>query len=183
LSQSRSHTAPILLYNDECAVCRAIAKWVRTSARIGKGEISIVVRPIGNDPEALALLNPQLDIWDAYATIHLLLPDGSMKIGGEAVAEVLRDLPNTKWFAWSFAIGPAGFRPFQIVLNVGYAILSDIRPLLGCASCGSSNAAVRLIERSIALLRAPLRGNRNSRSGRPAAATRRRPARTPTRTS
>jgi hypothetical protein len=51
------------------------------------------------------------------------MPDGSMKLGGEAVAEVLRSLPNTKWFAWSFAISIFGFRPFQIILNMAYAIL------------------------------------------------------------
>ena len=34
-------------------------------------------------------MSPGLDIWDAYATIHLLMPDGSMRLGGEAVAEVL----------------------------------------------------------------------------------------------
>jgi len=56
--------------------------------------------------------------------------------GGEAVAEVLRRLPNTKWFAWSFATSIFGFRPFQVVLNVAYAILSDVRPLFGCESCG-----------------------------------------------
>jgi hypothetical protein len=60
------------------------------------GETTIQVeRPIGDDPEALLSLNPDLDIWGAYATIHLLMPDGSMKLGGEAVAEVLRNLPTT----------------------------------------------------------------------------------------
>ena len=89
-------------------------------------------------PEKLRSLNPDLDIWDAYATIHVLMPDGSMRLGGEAVAETLRNLPNTKWFAWSFATTILGFRPFQVVLNVAYAILSDVRPLFGCESCGKS---------------------------------------------
>jgi hypothetical protein len=84
----------------------------------------------------LRSLNPDLDIWDAYATIHVLMPDGSMRLGGEAVAEALRNLPNTKWFAWSFATTIFGFRPFQVILNVAYAILADVRPLFGCESCG-----------------------------------------------
>ncbi len=129
---------PILLFNDECAVCRHIGHWVQRSAQSKSGETSIVVQPIGDDPERLRLLNPDLDIWDAYETIHVLMPDGSMKLGGEAVAETLRDLPNTKWFAWSFAITIFGFRPFQLILNVAYAILSDVRPLFGCESCGKS---------------------------------------------
>jgi hypothetical protein len=127
---------PILLFNDECAVCRHIGHWVQRSAQSQSGDTSIVVEPIGDDPEALRSLNPDLDIWDAYATIHVLMPDGSMKLGGEAVAEVLRDLSNTKWFAWCFDVSIFGFRPFQVVLNVAYAILSDVRPLFGCESCG-----------------------------------------------
>jgi hypothetical protein len=56
-------------------------------------------------------------IWDAYATIRLLMPDGSMKLGGEAVAEVLRRLPPTKWLAHSFSLSILGVRPFQALLN------------------------------------------------------------------
>ena len=96
---TQNQTKPILLFNDECAVCRHIGHWVQRSAQSKSGETSLIVQPIGDDPERLRLLNPDLDIWDAYETIHVLMPDGSMKLGGEAVAEVLRRLPNTKWFA------------------------------------------------------------------------------------
>jgi len=129
-------TKPVLLFNDECTVCRHIGHWVQRSAQSKSGKTSIIVQPIGDDPERLRSLNPDLDIWDAYATIHVLMPDGSMKLGGEAVAETLRNLPNTKWFAWSFATSMFGFRPFQLILNVSYAILADVRPLFGCESCG-----------------------------------------------
>ena len=129
---------PVLLYNDECGVCRRIARWVERSAHGEEGtRAGVVERPIGDDPAALRALSPDLDIWDAYATIHLLMPDGSMRLGGEAVAEVLRRLPNTRWFAWTFAIRLFGFRPFQTALNLAYAILADVRPLFGCESCGT----------------------------------------------
>lgn len=146
ISAEQKQTKPILLFNDECGVCRRIAQWVEKSALSKSGETSIIERPIGDDPEALRLLNPDLDIWDAYATIHILMPDGSMKLGGEAVAEVLRNLPNTKWFAWSFAINIFGFRPFQWILDVAYAILADVRPLFGCESCGRPSICMRPIE-------------------------------------
>lgn len=119
-------------------MCRHIGHWVQRSAEIESGATSILVQPIGDDPETLRRFNPDLDIWDAYETIHVLMPDGSMRLGGEAVAETLRNLPNTKWFAWSFGIGIFGFRPFQAVLNAAYAILADVRPLFGCESCGKS---------------------------------------------
>jgi predicted DCC family thiol-disulfide oxidoreductase YuxK len=145
---------PILLYNDECGVCRRIARWVKRSARDTAGGADLVVeRPIGADPEVLRSLSPDLDIWDAYATIHLLMPDGSMKLGGEAVAEVLRDLPNTRWFAWTFALSLFGWRPFQMILNVAYALLADVRPLFGCESCGTPNVAVRAIRWTIKWVR------------------------------
>jgi predicted DCC family thiol-disulfide oxidoreductase YuxK len=140
----QKQTKPILLFNDECRVCRRIARWVHNSAQQGtSGEPSIIERPIGDDPEALRLLNADLDIWDAYETIHLLMPDGSMRLGGEAVAEVLRNLHNARWFAWSFAVSIFGLRPFQSLLNIAYAILAGVRPLLGCESCGEPGLWLR----------------------------------------
>jgi predicted DCC family thiol-disulfide oxidoreductase YuxK len=139
----------VLLFNDECAVCRTIGYWVEKSAQDKSGKVSILVRPIGDDPEELRQLDPNLDIWDAYATIHVLMPDGSMKVGGEAVAEVLRNLRNTQWFAWIFAISIFGLRPFQRTLNVAYAILADVRPLFGCESCGKPSFWVRPIAPTI----------------------------------
>jgi predicted DCC family thiol-disulfide oxidoreductase YuxK len=133
-------TRPVLLFNDECGVCRRIARWVTASAQSTSGEPSIVVRPIGDDPETLRALNGDLDIWDAYETIHLLMPDGSMKLGGEACAEVLRRLPNTTWFSWAFSKAIFGLRPFQLILDMGYTALADVRPIFGCESCGTPSA-------------------------------------------
>jgi predicted DCC family thiol-disulfide oxidoreductase YuxK len=139
-----ARTRPILLYNDECSVCRRIARWVERSAQHQQaGTGGVLERPIGDDPAELKLLSPGLDIWDAYATIHLLMPDGSMKLGGEAVAEVLRRLPTTRWFAWTFQTSVFGFRPFQAILNLSYAILADVRPLFGCESCGTPSLWMR----------------------------------------
>jgi predicted DCC family thiol-disulfide oxidoreductase YuxK len=136
---------PLLLFNGECAVCRRIARWVQKSARRRSGSVRITAQPIGDDPQALRALNPNLDIWDAYATIHLLMPDGSMKVGGEAVAEVLRRLPNCAWFAGIFAVRVFGFQPFQLLLDAGYVVLADVRPLLGCESCGIPSPAVKFV--------------------------------------
>lgn len=127
---------PILLFNDECAVCRLIAGWVCRSLQSQGDAATLIVQPIGNDPAALRALNPSLDIWDAYANIHLIMPDGSMKVNGEAVAETLRRTPVTRWLAPCFNWQFFGRRPLQAILNVAYSALSDIRPLLGCESCG-----------------------------------------------
>jgi hypothetical protein len=69
-----------------------------------------------------------------------------MKRGGEAVAEIFRILPITRWFSPVFGINVFGHRPFQEALNLSYAILSDIRPLLGCGRCGAPKPWVRPID-------------------------------------
>ncbi len=140
-----SPATSVLLFDDECGVCRHIARWVRKSAQTAAGDVTLVVRPIGEDPEALKLLNPRLDIWQAYATIHLLMPDGTMKVGGEAVAAVFGKLPNTRWFAGLFALSLFGLRPFQALLDLGYATLAAVRPLFGCKSCGPVGGFLRPI--------------------------------------
>jgi len=139
-------STPILLFDDECGVCRQIARRVKRSASNAPEGVQLDVRPIGSDPNDLKSLNPSLDIWDAYESIHVLMPDGSMKVGGEAVAEVFRRLPQTKWFAGIFATHVFGFRPFQSLLNLGYTILADIRPILGCESCGTPSLWLRPIK-------------------------------------
>ena len=149
---AQKRVAPVLLYDGGCATCCRIAEWVRRSAShpvrspsiaYVTGEPGIIVRPVGNDPAELRRLNPDLDIWDAYAVSHVIMPDGSMKLGGEAVAEVLRHLSSTRWFASCFSLSVFGVRPFQLMLNLAYRILDDVRPLLGCESCGRSKPWVR----------------------------------------
>jgi predicted DCC family thiol-disulfide oxidoreductase YuxK len=136
---------PILLFDAECHVCRVLAHWVEHSAERQSGPPRIVVQGIGQDPAALRLLNPDLDIWEAYAAPHVLMPDGSMSRAGYAVAEVLRRLPNTRWFAGIFAVRVFGAQPFQCMLNAGYLVLADIRPLLGCESCGRPSPWVKAL--------------------------------------
>ena len=53
------------------------------------------------------------------------------------MAEVLRIVPRTRWFAWTFKLGLFGFRPFQLILDFGYWLLAAIRPVFGCESCGT----------------------------------------------
>jgi predicted DCC family thiol-disulfide oxidoreductase YuxK len=136
---------PTLLFDGECAVCRRIGGWVERSATSKSGRATIIVRPIGDDPASLRRLNPALDIWQAYATIHVVMPDGTMKLGGEAVAEVLRRLPTCRWFAPLFSISIVGIRPFQKMLDVCYTLLADVRPLLGCESCGIPRPWVKVV--------------------------------------
>jgi len=136
---------PMLLFDGNCIVCSRLAHWVQASATRA-GTPTLIVRPVGDDPQALQALHPGLDIWAAYKTVHVLMPDGSMRLGGEAVAEVLRAVPQTRWLASLFALSVFGYRPFQALLNLAYIILDDIRPLLGCESCGTPSVWVGAIQ-------------------------------------
>jgi predicted DCC family thiol-disulfide oxidoreductase YuxK len=137
---------PILLFDGTCKVCRGLAHWVQASAQSRSGELTLIVRPVGDDPQEIRSLHPGLDIWAAYRTVHVLMPDGSMKLGGEAIAEVLRRLPQTAWFARIFAFRVFGYRPLQAMLDEAYVILDNVRPLLGCESCGTPSFWVGKIQ-------------------------------------
>lgn len=126
------------LLDDAACVCRHFVVSVRMLAVSGSGHTTIIERPTGTDAELLRTMN--LDTWDAYESIHLLMPDGSMKVGREAVAEVFRKMPHARWLAWAFAVDVYGIRPFQLVLNAGYAVLSDVRPIFGCESCSTQSS-------------------------------------------
>jgi predicted DCC family thiol-disulfide oxidoreductase YuxK len=125
---------PILLFNGQCETCKVLSAWVKKQD--AKGEDLIDERPIPSKPEALARLNPDLDLWTVHEDIHLLLPDGTVKKGGEAIAEVLKALPNTGWYTWAFDVSVLGMKPGLAALQAGYKVLDAIRPALGCTSCG-----------------------------------------------
>jgi predicted DCC family thiol-disulfide oxidoreductase YuxK len=125
---------PILLYNAMCETCAAISNWIKKNDASGRDLID--ERPLGGDPSALQALHPDLDIWKAYERIHVLMPNGEIKTGGAAIAEVLKRLDATQWFAWVFDVGVGGVKPFLWALEGGYRVLDAIRPALGCSSCG-----------------------------------------------
>ncbi len=127
----------LLLYNDRCATCRKIASWIVRDDSVQHGGKQLVdARAIGGDPKAFAKVVPNLDYYDAYTTPHVVMPDGTVKAGGEAIAEVLMRLPETRWFAWLFKVHVGSWRPFQGMLNGSYYLLDHLRPALGCESCG-----------------------------------------------
>lgn len=130
---------PVLLFNGQCETCKVLSSWVKQKDASGKDLID--ERPIPSTPEELARLNPDLDIWKVYEEIHLLMPDGSVKKGGEAIAEVLKRLPGQGWYTWAFDVSVFGFKPGMLALEGAYKLLDAIRPALGCSSCGGGPVA------------------------------------------
>jgi predicted DCC family thiol-disulfide oxidoreductase YuxK len=138
-NRPRDPRQALLLYNDRCATCRKITAWIvrHDKARNG-GEQLIDARAIGGDPEVFKQVVPNLDYYEAYKEPHVVLGNGDVKAGGEAIAEVLQRLPETRWFAWTFRLGLGKLRPFQSMLNGAYYVLDHLRPALGCESCGDT---------------------------------------------
>lgn len=125
---------PVLLFNGQCEVCQKLSAWVKAADL--KGEDLIDERPLPNDPAELARIHPGLDIWKAYEEIHVVMPDGRLLKGGEAIAEVLKRLPHTRWLSGLFNLEVFGKKPGVAALHAAYKILDAIRPALGCSSCG-----------------------------------------------
>lgn len=125
---------PVLFYNQYCETCDAIAGMVKKADRRG-GDV-IDEQSIPKYQEDLDKMIPGLKLEDVYTTSHLVMPDGTVYRGGDAVREVLERLSLTGWFSDVFGIKVGEHMPFQAILNKGYALLDAIRPALGCTSCG-----------------------------------------------
>ena len=95
-------TQPTLIYDGECGLCRAAV------ARLGRWdrERRIALVPY-QDPAAVGPLGVALPA--LAAAMHLVLPDGRIFAGADAVPEMLRYLPGKRWLRWVFCI--PGVRP------------------------------------------------------------------------
>jgi predicted DCC family thiol-disulfide oxidoreductase YuxK len=95
-------SAPTLIFDGECGMCRRavglLQRWDREHRlRFVPFQDEEAVRGFGLALPALA------------AAMHLVLPDGRVFAGADAVPELGRLLPRKRWWAWGFAL--PGVRP------------------------------------------------------------------------
>lgn len=85
-----------LIYDGECGLCRSAVETV-----------------VAWDPARRIALVPFQDgaarrfgvpLPRLAAAMHLILPDGRVFAGADAVPELLRLLPGKRWLAWPFAL-------------------------------------------------------------------------------
>jgi len=89
---------PTLIYDGECGICRAFV--ARLSAWDREHRITLV--PF-QDEAAVARFGIGLPA--LAAAMHLVLPDGGVSAGADAVPELLRLLPGAKrWLRLVFAV-------------------------------------------------------------------------------
>ena len=88
-------TSPaVLIYDGECAMCRASALWLMRLALAG-GELEIL--PCRSAPRRARF--PQISDEACMAGMQLVLPGGRTLAGADAVPELLRRIRGLGWLA------------------------------------------------------------------------------------
>ena len=101
---TRPAARAVLIYDEECPMCRASALWLMRLARSG-GQVEIL--PC-RSPVRLARC-PQISEAACLTAMQLVRPDGRVLAGADAVPELLRRIRGLGWLATLFAI--PGMRP------------------------------------------------------------------------
>jgi predicted DCC family thiol-disulfide oxidoreductase YuxK len=96
-----------LVYDAECSMCWASAMWLMRRALAG-GSRSFEIVPCRSPARHERF--PFIDDAACMAAMQLVLPDGRVLTGADAVPEILRRIPRWGWIATLFAL--PGARPF-----------------------------------------------------------------------
>lgn len=82
---------PTVIYDGRCRICTASADRIR---RLDvRGELALLSL---HEP-AVAARFPEIRREDVLESMHVVLPDGAVRRGADAVREVLRHLPRARW--------------------------------------------------------------------------------------
>lgn len=113
----------VLIYDGECPVCRASALWIMRLALVG-GDLEIL--PCRSEERRERF--PGISEAACLEAMQLVLPDGRVCAGADAVPELLRRIPGLRWAARLF--GLPGTRP---VARVVYRWIARNRLRISCA--------------------------------------------------
>ena len=94
----------VLIYDDECPMCRASALWLMRLA-LSRGALEIL--PCRSGVRVARF--PQITEAACLAAMQLVLPEGRVLTGADAVPELLRRIRGLGWLATVFAL--PGMRP------------------------------------------------------------------------
>lgn len=118
----------VLIYDGECAMCRASALWLMRRA-LSAGRLEIL--PCRS--EARLERFPQVAEEACLTAMQLVLPDGRVRAGADAVPELLRRIRGWGWLAGVFDL--PGIRPLARRV---YAWVARNRMRLSCGVRGGS---------------------------------------------
>jgi len=94
----------VLIYDADCPMCRASALWLMRLA-LSRGRLEIL--PCRSGVRAARF--PQVSEPACLTAMQLVLPDGRVLAGADAVPELLRRIRGLGWLAAVFAL--PGMRP------------------------------------------------------------------------
>jgi len=121
-------TRAVLIYDAECAMCRASALWLMRLALAG-GALEIL--PCRSSVRVARF--PQISEAACMTAMQLVLPDGRVVAGADAVPELLRRIRGLGWLATMFAL--PGARPLARRV---YAWIARNRMRISCRLKGGS---------------------------------------------
>jgi predicted DCC family thiol-disulfide oxidoreductase YuxK len=113
----------VLIYDAECPMCRASAMWLMRLALSRRG---IEILPCRSPVRAVRY--PQISEAACLTAMQLVLPDGRVLAGADAVPELLRRIRGLGWVATLFAL--PGMRP---VSRRVYGWIARNRMRISCA--------------------------------------------------
>jgi predicted DCC family thiol-disulfide oxidoreductase YuxK len=114
----------VLIYDGECAMCRASALWLMKRALLASAT-EFEIMPCRSP--ARRARYPQVSDEACTTAMQLVLPDGRVLGGADAVPEILRRLPRWRWLATLFEV--PGVRPLA---RRAYAWIATNRMRLSC---------------------------------------------------
>ena len=113
----------VLIYDAECPMCRASAMWLM---RLGLSRKAIELLPCRSPLRAERY--PDISESACLTAMQLVLPDGRVLAGADAVPELLRRIRGVGWLAAFFAL--PGLRPLARVV---YGWIARNRMKISCA--------------------------------------------------
>ncbi|PYN98796.1 MAG: DUF393 domain-containing protein [Candidatus Rokuibacteriota bacterium] len=124
----RAETPPtpaVLIYDGDCAMCRASALWLMRRALAG-GADQLEILPCRSPVRRERY--PQISDADCMNAMQLVLTDGRILSGADAAPEILRRIPRWRWLSRAFAL--PGARPLS---RRAYAWMARYRMKLSCS--------------------------------------------------
>ena len=115
----------VLIYDGECSMCRASALWLLRRAEAG-GARDLEILPCRSPVRRQRF--PSITDEDCMQAMQLVLPDGRVLAGADAVPEILLRIPRWSWVARLFDLPRA--RPFA---HRVYAWIAKNRMKISCA--------------------------------------------------
>lgn len=116
--------AVALIYDGECSMCRASALWLMRRAIAG-GATELEIIPCRSPARRERF--PQVSEDACLAAMQLVLPDGRVLAGADAVPEILNRIPRWRWVRHVFEL--PGVRP---TARRVYAWIATNRMRLSC---------------------------------------------------